>query len=153
MIKHIIAIAVVASLLAIFTVQPSNSAAPDATEIAPAPVEDSMHEFMEYVYQPTYKRLKVSMAQAPADRAGWKAVKADALTLAEAANLLLIRVPEKNGKEWAQHADATRTHGAALYKAARAQDYAAAQKSYATMLQHCNACHKTFADGKYQLKP
>ncbi len=31
------------------------------------PVEDSMHEFMEYVFQPTYLRLKQSMAAAPAD--------------------------------------------------------------------------------------
>ena len=34
-------------------------------------VEDSMHEFMEYVFQPTYKRLKVSMATEPEDKAGW----------------------------------------------------------------------------------
>ena len=30
------------------------------------PVEESMHEFMEYVFQPTYLRLKQSMAAAPA---------------------------------------------------------------------------------------
>ena len=32
-----------------------------------APVEDSMHEFMEYVFQPTYLRLKASMAAAPVE--------------------------------------------------------------------------------------
>ena len=51
-------------------------------------VEDSMHEFMEYVYQPTYKRLKTSMKAEPADRNGWKAIKADSLILAESANRL-----------------------------------------------------------------
>lgn len=28
------------------------------TEISARPVEPDMHEFMEYVFQPTYKRLK-----------------------------------------------------------------------------------------------
>ena len=29
-----------------------------------------MHEFMEYVFEPNYKRLKVVMASEPADNAG-----------------------------------------------------------------------------------
>ena len=38
---------------------------PDAGVEVAVPVEDSMHEFMEYVFQPTYLRLKASMATAP----------------------------------------------------------------------------------------
>ena len=40
-------------------------------------VEPSMHEFMEYVFQPTYPRLKHSMMAVPADNKGWKAIKSD----------------------------------------------------------------------------
>jgi hypothetical protein len=48
---------------------------PDAGVEVAVPVEDSMHEFMEYVFQPTWLRLKVSMATAPTDNKGWKALK------------------------------------------------------------------------------
>ena len=51
--------------------------APVVTVDEAAPVEDSMHEFMEYVFQPTYPRLKHSMMAVPADNKGWKAIKSD----------------------------------------------------------------------------
>src|SRR5262245_18130875 len=63
---------------------------------AAKPVESDMHESMEYVFEPTYKRLKPAMASAPADNKGWKAIKADSLILAESGNLLLIRQPDKD---------------------------------------------------------
>ena len=119
----------------------------------PQPVEESMHEFMEYVFQPTYKRLKVSMAAEPKDNAGWKPIKADALSLAENANLLLIRTPDEGGEVWDQFSVAVRGTGGQLYQAARKRNYSMAQKSYAAMLNNCNACHKEFAGGKYQLQP
>lgn len=117
------------------------------------PVEDSMHEFMEYVFQPNYKRLKVIMAAEPADNAGWKAIKGDALSLAEACNLLLIRVPEDDGDDWKRLSVAARDAGGAFYQAARAKDYKAAFAAYATMLTKCNACHDQFAGGEHQLTP
>ena len=116
-------------------------------------VEDSMHEFMEYVYQPTYKRLKTSMKAEPADRNGWKAIKADSLILAESANLLLMRTPDENGADWEHSSAATRKLGGELYRAAAKKDFDSATKAYQSMLTNCNACHKKFADGKYQLKP
>ena len=117
------------------------------------PVEKSMHEFMEYVFQPTYRRLKVSMATEPADKKGWKAIKADSLVLAESCNLLLIRIPKEDGKAWAGYAQSTRELGGKLYHAARKKDYAAAQSNYKAMLTQCNACHKKFDNGKHQLTP
>ena len=118
-----------------------------------APVEDSMHEFMEYVFQPTYLRLKVSMATAPADNKGWKAVKSDSLILAESCNLLFARKPDEHGKDWVKHATASKTHGAQLYKAAKEKNFEAATTAYKTMLDNCNACHKQFEDGKHILQP
>lgn len=117
------------------------------------PVEDSMHEFMEYVFQPTYLRLKQSMAAAPADNKGWKAVKSDALILAESCNLLYVRAPEEHGEDWAKHATASKEHGAKLYGAAKSKDFAAATAAWKTMLDSCNACHKQFEDGKHILQP
>ncbi len=117
------------------------------------PVEDSMHEFMEYVFQPTYLRLKQSMAAAPADNKGWKAIKSDALILAESCNLLYGRKPEEHGEDWVGHATASKEQGAKLYGAAKAKDFEAATSAYKAMLNNCNACHKQFEDGKHILQP
>ena len=125
-----------------------------ASEVAePQPVDDSMHHFMEYVMEPNYLRLKASMATSPADKKAWKAVKGDALTLAESANLLLLRAPKEDADNWRKQSVAVRKHGGDLYRAARKSDYAAAHKAYMLMLKNCNSCHTQFADGKHQLKP
>jgi hypothetical protein len=131
------------------------AAAPVAANAADGPkvVEDSMHEFMEYVFQPTYRRLKVSMAAAPTDNKGWKAVKSDSLILAESCNLLFARLPEKGAADWARHATASRIDGAALYRAARGKDFAKATAAYKSMLNNCNACHRQFENGRHILVP
>ena len=116
------------------------------------PVDDDMHHFMEYVFEPNYKRLKAAMATEPSDKQAWKGIKGDALTLAECANLLAMRVPE-NGYGWKPFSLQVRGYGSQLYQAARKSDYPAARKAYTSMLQQCNACHKKFADGEHQLTP
>jgi hypothetical protein len=117
------------------------------------PVEKDMHEFMEYVFQPTYKRLKLAMAAAPAENAAWKGIKADALILAEGGNLLLLRAPEKDAAAWNELSAAVREAGGKLYQAAKQKDYPAARPHYEAMLKKCNACHDQFADGEHQLAP
>lgn len=119
----------------------------------PQPVDTSMHHFMEYVFEPNYKRLKASLASEPKDKQAWKAIKGDALTLAEATNLLMTRGPKQNGYAWAPLSVAVRTRGSELYQAARKSDYTAARKAYTAMLTNCNACHEKYADGKHQLQP
>ncbi len=119
----------------------------------PAPVEDDMHEFMEYVFEPSYKRLKASLADEPADRSAWKGIKADSLILAEAANLLLHRGPAEEAGKWASHSVAVRQQGGALYRAAKMRDYTQAKRQFATLLKKCNQCHDDFAGGEHQLSP
>ncbi|HQX54003.1 MAG TPA: hypothetical protein PLY87_17490 [Planctomycetaceae bacterium] len=118
-----------------------------------APVEDSMHEFMEYVFQPTYLRLKASMAAAPADNKGWKAIKSDSLILAESCNLLFARKPDEHAEDWVKHAIASKSSGAELYKAAKAKEFETATTAWKSMLNNCNGCHKQFEDGKHILQP
>jgi hypothetical protein len=126
---------------------------PAATKSEPLPVEKDMHEFMEYVFQPTFKRLKPLMAAEPKENAGWKGIKADALSLAEAGNLLLSRGPEKDREKWSEWSVAVREAGGLLYQAAKKKDYAESRKQYEAMLVKCNACHTHFANGKHQLAP
>ena len=116
-------------------------------------VEDSMHEFMEYVFQPTYRRLKKTMAEEPTANSGWKALKSDSLILAESSNLLFARTPDENGADWNKHAAASRRDGAELYKAARKKDFTEATAAYKRMLESCNACHRQFENGKHILTP
>ncbi|MBX3436752.1 MAG: hypothetical protein KF861_04615 [Planctomycetaceae bacterium] len=123
------------------------------TASATKPVEPDMHEFMEYVFQPTFERLKVAMAAAPADNRGWKAIKADSLILAEGGNLLLDRVPDDETADWVKHSVQVRDFGGQLYRAAKAKEYATARKHYESMVQNCNACHHQFAGGEHILSP
>ena len=117
------------------------------------PVETDMHELMEYVFQPPYKRLKSSLASEPADKKAWKSIKSDSLILAEAGNLLLMHVQQDGGEDWAKHSTQVRDAGGLFYKASKKRDFAAARKNYETMIQNCNACHTQFANGKHILKP
>ena len=145
---------VIAALFATIQSLPSvNADPPELIAGDVEPVEDDMHEFMEYLFQPTYKRLKVSMAEEPADKKGWKAIKSDALILAEGGNLLLAHVPDTDGADWTKHSVVVRRHGGDLYRAAKAKDYAKATGSYRLMIEHCNACHKQFENGKHILEP
>lgn len=117
-------------------------------------VEPSMHEFMEYVFEPFYKRLHAALASEPADKAGWKPVKGDALVLAEACNLLAARSPDDaSTAQWRQLAAGVQREGKLLYEAAKKREYAPARQHYEAMLKRCNACHTAFADGKHQLTP
>ena len=117
------------------------------------PVEDDMHEFMEYVFLPTYERLKTQMAAEPTGQKAWKDIRSASLILAEGGNLLLIRPSQEDAAEWKQLSLAVRDHGGKLYQSARRRDYPAAREHYEAMLGRCNACHERFAGGEYQLSP
>lgn len=149
-----------ASLLALTTVlgtflstsEPVVAEEPAAKSVG-EPVEPDMHEFMEYVFQPTYRRLKVSMATAPTENRGWSPIKADALSLAESSNLLFNRGPEDEAADWAKHATEARDAGGELYRAAKSRNFELSREKYELMLTKCNACHTQFAGGEHQLTP
>lgn len=119
----------------------------------PEPVEDDMHEFMEYVFQPNYGLLKKSLAKAPATKEEWFNVKVGSLVLAEGGNLILLRGPNEDRKEWIEYATAVRDLGGKTYRAAQAQDFDVARSHYEAMITKCNACHQHYADGEHQLTP
>lgn len=134
-------------------VSPAQAADKDPAKPALKPVPVNMHDFMEGVFQAPYRRLKAGMAAEPKDNAGWKAVRSDALILAEGGNLLLTRLPEKDVDLWVKYSIDSRDAGADMVKAAKAKDYTATKKAYEAMLGHCNACHKKFEEGKHILTP
>ncbi|MBD3674996.1 MAG: hypothetical protein HUJ26_15875 [Planctomycetaceae bacterium] len=131
----------------------SQAASAPEKEISTEPVEPDMHEFMEYVFQPTFKQLKPAMATEPTDNQGWKTIKANSLVLAEGGNLLLIRQPKEGATDWSKHSDQVRGFGGKLYRAAKSKDFKMARKHYESMIRNCNACHEQFAGGEHILKP
>lgn len=132
---------------------PTQAADDSKKTAAGVPVEPDMHEFMEYVFQPTYRRLKSALSTEPENNQVWKAIKSDSLILAEGGNLLLLHTPKDEGAGWNQHSVQVRQFGGELYKAAKAKDFEASKAKFASMLKNCNACHKQFDNGKHQLKP
>jgi hypothetical protein len=129
------------------------AAPPAPNAVQQEAVESDMHEFMEYVFEPAYKRLKAAMASSAPDNSAWKTIKSDSLTLAEGGNLLLVRVPEQEGDVWSKSSIAVRNAGKSLYEAAKKKDYQQSRDHYQAMLQKCNACHTRFANGEHQLSP
>ena len=111
------------------------------------PVEPDMHEFMEYVFEPTFKDLKAVMESESKDNSDWKTVKSGSLILAESANLILLR-GQKDEDDWVNHAVSARKAGADLYQAAKKKDDAAASKSFEAMVKNCNDCHTQYAGEK-----
>jgi hypothetical protein len=147
------ALLILTASMLMFDSQPSSKAAAQISkDAASTPVEDDMHEFMEYVFEPTYLRLKEQMAVEKKDRQVWKKIKSDALILAEGGNLTLMR-GANDSPEWAKYCSSVRDLGGQLYQAGKKNDAEAARKHYTAMLVQCNACHKKFAGGKHQLKP
>lgn len=117
------------------------------------PVEDDVHEFMEYAFEPFFHELKESMAEAPKDKQAWKPVKANSLILAENGNLLMLRGPQENNAEWNTLAANLRDQGQLLYQAAKKRDYKVARRHYESFVANCNDCHNEFAEGEHLQKP
>jgi mono/diheme cytochrome c family protein len=124
-----------------------------ATELELKPVDVTMHDFMEGAFQFPYRRLKELMATEPTALPAWKAIRSDALILAEGGNLLLIRTPKEDGADWNRYSIESRDAGQAMIKAAKKKDFEKTTEYYKQMLVHCNACHDQFANGKHQLEP
>lgn len=117
------------------------------------PVDVNMHDLMEGMFQLPYRRLKTAMEKEPTEPPAWKALRSDALILAEGSNLLILRKPETDAEAWIKYSVDSRDAGAEIVKAAKKQDFAASKAAYVKMLDHCNACHKQFEKGKHMLKP
>jgi hypothetical protein len=117
------------------------------------PVEPSMHELMEYVFEEPYKRLKATLPGETQDRAYFRELKSDSLILAEGGNMLLMRLPKEDAEAWTELSLAVRGEATALYKAGKAKDVEGARKLFGSLVLKCNACHDKFAGGEHQLEP
>ena len=142
-------------LICLFTLQLLGTQAADVAEVGTnlQAVEDDVHEFMEYAFEPFFQQLKSSLAEPPAHKKAWVPVKANSLMLAENGNLLMLRAPDENEDDWNRLSADLREQGKLLYQAAKKRDYEITKKHYVSFVSKCNACHEKFADGEHLQKP
>jgi hypothetical protein len=101
---------------------------------------------MEGMVNPNLRGLGKLLADKPKDAEAWGFARGQALLIAEAGNLLLIRPPQSAAGEgpWMTHSSELRDAGAALARAAAAKDYAKSRAALANVANACNRCHQTF---------
>lgn len=101
---------------------------------------------MEGLADPNTQALGKLLANKPKDAEAWAFARGQALLLAEAGNLLLMRPPRnKAGEEaWQTHAADLRDQATGLARAAAAKDYLQARTALAGVGNACNRCHQTF---------
>jgi hypothetical protein len=104
---------------------------------------------MEGLADPNTRALGKLFAAKPKDAEAWGFARGQALLLAEAGNLLLMRPPRtKAGEEaWLTHAAELRENATGLARAAAAKDYLQARTALAGVGNACNRCHQTFRVG------
>lgn len=99
----------------------------------------------EGLNQSNLRGLGRSLGRAPLDIEGWAVARGQALLIAEAGNLLLLRPPRSGGLDtWFERSVAQRTAGQRLARAASARDYQAAKLGLVELTAACNRCHQTF---------
>jgi hypothetical protein len=86
--------------------------------------------------------------EAPKDDAGWQAIEASALAVAESGNLLLMKPRAVDDQEWKQYALALIDAGAKAAEAARAKDADKTSTAGDDLYNTCEQCH-----AKYLPKP
>jgi cytochrome c556 len=123
--------------------QPAKKPAP-----RPEPVAETKL-LMEGLAEPNTRALGKLLAAKPKDAEAWGFARGQALLLAEAGNLLLMRPPKTKGGEdsWLTHAGELRDSATNLARAAAAKDYLQARTALAGVGNACNRCHQTFRVG------
>jgi hypothetical protein len=104
---------------------------------------------MEGLADPNTRALGKLLAAKPKDAEAWAFARGQALLLAEAGNLLLMRPPKTRAGEeaWLTHAADLRESATGLARAAAAKDYLQARTALAGVGNACNRCHQTFRTG------
>jgi hypothetical protein len=121
--------------------------AAEQKDTAKKPVEDNISIHMSDLFASSYRRLKPVMRSEPKDASDWDTMQSEALLLAESGGNLTRRRSSnafnpKAQQSWPENSTAVKKHAAALYRAAKSKDFAAAKRSYLSMTESCNACHR-----------
>lgn len=128
-------------------VQTTASAPPSQTSDPFKPVA-TVKQVMQGITIPASNAVFAVAGTAPTDDAGWQAVEASALAVAESGNLLLMKPRAVDEQEWRQYSIALIDAGARAAEAAKAKDAEKTGMAGDDMYNACEQCH-----AKYMPKP
>ncbi len=100
---------------------------------------------MEGLAHANFKGLERILKQKPAEAQSWTFARGQALLIAEAANLLMLRPPKNEGEPtWFARAMELRGAAAQLAQTIAKRDYEASRAGLVNVANHCNRCHQSF---------
>ena len=100
---------------------------------------------MEGLAHANFKGLERILTQKPADAQSWTFARGQALLLAETANLLMLRPPQKEGQSvWFEKSMALRGRAADLAQTLAKKDFDQARTGLSLVADSCNRCHQSF---------
>ena len=100
---------------------------------------------MEGLNLPNFHGLERLLKQRPTDTDAWTFARGQALLIAESANLLLLRPPQKRGQsDWLDRAGELRDSAIALARSVANRDYERSRTALSELANSCNRCHQAF---------
>jgi hypothetical protein len=107
---------------------------------APLPI-GTMSELMVNLIYPTSDAILYISTRTPTNDVEWNELRAKALTLAEAANLLMMPGRAYDNERWMQDAQLMLDAGAAAFEAAKNHDEPALEELNQAVYDSCLVCH------------
>ena len=100
---------------------------------------------MEGLAHANFKGLERLLSQKPADAQAWTFARGQALLIAETANLLMLRPPQKEGQSvWFEKAMGLRSRAAELAQTLAKKEFEQSRVGLALVADTCNRCHQSF---------
>ena len=100
---------------------------------------------MEGIAHTNYRGLERILSQKPPEEQSWKFARGQALLLAEAANLLMLRPPKNEGTNvWFEQSMQLRTQAKQLAETVSKRDLDKSRAQLVQLAGSCNRCHQTF---------
>jgi hypothetical protein len=136
-------------LLATAPAIPQPPQPPPRPPAKPAPRLEPVAEtklLMQGLNDANFDALSLRLVQnKPANLKDWSLVRGQALLIAEAGNLLMLRPPRNQGQDaWLDHCRDLREAATTLARHAANQDYPHSRAALRDLAGACNQCHQTF---------
>lgn len=100
---------------------------------------------MEGIAHANFRGLERILSEKPAEEKAWVFARGQALLIAEAANLLMIRPPKNQGESsWFERAMELRAQAVLLAQTAARKDFERSRAGLGSVAASCNRCHQAF---------
>jgi hypothetical protein len=122
---------------------PAHSQGPKVTPKLEPVAETKL--IMEGLAHANFRGLERILAEKPVEEKSWVFARGQALLIAEAGNLLMIRPPKKEGQSaWFERAMELRAQAAQLAQTIARKDFERSRAGLLTVAASCNRCHQSF---------